>query len=125
MSEEDEIELIDILIANPNRIENRETKITPPVGIKSMVLSYNYKFDVYNLRFGRTESNGAYNFTQYYDLVEVADTYLAYKVEMTASENTTFFHTPENKVLKIVFAFTGDLLNKLADAARLKITKTT
>ncbi len=118
MSEEDEIELIDILIANPNRIENRETKITPPVGIKSMVLSYNYKFDVYNLRFGRTESNGAYNFTQYYDLIERMDAYLAFKVEEEANENTAFFHTSENEVLKIVLAFTGDDLNKLADAAR-------
>lgn len=118
MNEQDEKELIDIVFDNPNRVGNREIKIVPPDGIKSMMLSYCFKWNNWFLRVGRQENRNGFFFTMYYDIVDEGNKYIAYiGNENHDAETYCFRDKSEIEMLKIALAFTTEELNKLADEA--------
>ena len=116
MSEKDEKELIDFYFDNKNRIGNKEIKIVPPDGIKSITLSYNFVWDLWYLAFERKENINGIDFTCLYNLV-IGDKYIAYKSENL--DGACFIRDKsEFEVIKIALAFTAEELNKLADNAQ-------
>lgn len=120
MNEQDEKELIDIVFDNKNRVGNREIKIVPPDGIKSILLSYNFKWNNWFLRFARVENRNGFFFTIYYDVVDGYDEveYVAcFGNENNNSEKYSFRDKSEIEMLKIALAFTTEQLNELADKA--------
>lgn len=111
-----EKKIINFYIDNKNRIGNKTIKIVPPDGIKSIVLSYNFTWDLWYFAFKRIERINGIDFTCLYNLV-IGDKYIAYKSENL--DGACFIRGKSDfEVIKIALAFTSEELNKLADNAQ-------
>ena len=117
MDETYEKELIDIAFNCDDRLGERQTKIVPPEGIKSITLYYIYKLNAYSIRFSRLENVGGMPFTLDYDLIDDFDGNLEVRKVHKYSDNWGFRDKTENEMLKIALALTTEELNNLADKA--------